>query len=101
MPVDALPRDHFASDKALAYRSARAKLDFVMQNIAWLKRVDNAQHRAENAARNFLMLLKNGEDLTPGQLAYCDGLYEQTMRGAGYEGLKVHSDRKQRSLKFG
>ena len=75
-------------------------MEFVIENIQHLRKVD-AQGRAEKAARNFLTLLKGGGELTPGQMSYVDGLYEQTFRGAGFEGLNVHSDRRKRSLKYG
>ena len=80
--------------------AAKAQLEFAIQNIASLRRVD-AGGNAEKAARSMLSLLKNGETLTPNQLAYCDGLYEKVMKGLGMPSVNVHSDVKRRGLRFG
>jgi hypothetical protein len=100
MPVERLRTDHFSNDHDRAHRTARVQMEFVIENIHHLRKVDR-DGRAEKAARSFLVLLKNGESLNPGQLSYADGIYEQTMKGAGFPSVNVHADKKRRSLKFG
>jgi hypothetical protein len=78
-------------DKAHALTTARIQLDFILQNIGALRKGDRNK-RHENAARSMSMLLRNGEDLTAGQLSYVDGIYEQTMRALGLGHVPVHHD---------
>lgn len=98
--LEPLPKDQFTSDSEQAHRSARAKVEFALTHVQHLHKVD-PRRRAENAARSFLSLLKAGEILTPGQLSYCDGIYEQTMKAMGLPSVGVHSDRRRKSLKYG
>ena len=100
MPLEKIPADRYSNDRARAHRTARVQLEFVIQNVQHLRRLDT-RGRAENAAQSMLMLLKNGETLSPGQLSYADGLYEQTMGAAGYGSMRVHVDKKRKGLKFG
>jgi hypothetical protein len=79
------------ADKAQALRTAEYQLGFAVKNVEALRRVDRKK-RLETAARSMLILLRNGEDLTPGQLSYADGIYEQTMKALGLGHVPVHHD---------
>jgi hypothetical protein len=83
-----------------APRTALHLAEFIITNIEHLRRKDQKK-RMENAVNSFMVLLKAGEKLTPGQYSYLEGIYEATMRGMGLESVNVHSDRKRRALRFG
>lgn len=99
MPLDRR-FDKYESDRRQADVSVRANLDFILQNLTHLRKVDR-NGRMENAARSFKAMLDNGEELTPGQRSYTEGIYEKVWRGAGYDSVNVHADKKRRGLKFG
>ena len=78
---------------------ARGKLDFVLANQGALLSVRNGQKKLQ-AARDFDSLLRHGEDLTPGQYNYIDGIVESTWEGAGYESIKRHHDKPKAVLRY-
>ena len=93
------PAPYF-SNRDQAKRTAIHQCEFILSQVDALRRVDR-DGRAEKAAKDFHLLLKAGETLSKGQYSYLEGIYESTMRGMGLESVNVHSDVKQRSLRFG
>ena len=100
MPLNRKPADRFESDRRTADATIRMQLQFVLSNLHHLRKVDK-NGRMENAAVEFEAAIKKGEELTPGQRSYIDGIYEKTMLGAGLPAVNLHADRKKRGLKFG
>jgi hypothetical protein len=98
--MDRKPADRFSSDKEQADASLKSQLDFILANVDHLRTLNRGK-KMEQAARSFKILLAEGENLTPGQRSYCEGIYETVMRAAGLEGVDRHVDKKRRSLKFG
>ena len=92
--------DRYESDRRQADASLRWQLDFILQNLGHLRKVDR-NGRMEKAAMDFDEAIKRGEELTPGQRNYCDGIYEKVMLGAGFPAVSKHIDKKRRGLKFG
>ena len=80
-----------------AQRSARANLDFILQNKKWLLKVRNG----EKYFRDAQSISKQKEQFTPSQLSYIEGIYEKTMKGAGFESCDLHIDKKKRGLRYG
>lgn len=100
MSVDRRPRDRFESDRRVADGSIRIQLDVVLANLHHLRKVDK-RGRMEQAAHDFDAALKRGDELTPAQRNYVDGIYEKTMSGAMLPSVTRHIDKKRRGLKFG
>ena len=100
MTVDRRPTDRYSSNRDQAHRTALHLAEFVTTNIAHLRKVDTSG-KMERAAKSFRTLLANGEELTPGQHSFLEGIYESTMRGAGFESAPVHTDKKRRGMRFG
>lgn len=71
-----------------------------MENLAHLQKADPSG-RMQKAAKDFYVLTQNEITLSPGQLNYVDSIYETTMRGAGFDSVARHADKKRASLKFG
>jgi hypothetical protein len=42
----------------------------------------------EVAAKSFSAMIKRGEQLTPNQMSYVDGIYERVMDNLGFGGAK-------------
>ena len=82
----------------LAVASARASLDMILANTRHLLRVRKGAEKLK-AAQDFDAMLKRGEDLTPGQLSYIDGILEAVWDGAGYESVNVHHDKPRFSMR--
>jgi hypothetical protein len=97
--VSERPEPYF-SNRDQAKRTALHQCEFIISKVDALRRVDR-DGRAEKAVKDFQKLLKAGETLSKGQYSYLEGIYENTMRGMGLESVNVHSDAKQRSLRFG
>ena len=93
------PAPYF-SNRDQAKRTSLHQCEFILSQIDALRRVDR-DGRAEKAVKDFQKLLKAGEQLTKGSYSYLEGIYEKTMKGLGLESVNVHSDAKQRSLRFG
>lgn len=94
-------RETMNDTRRSALISAKANAQFILDNIEALQKLDTPQHKHEKAARSFSILLRNGEELTPGQYSYLESIYEMVMGAKGLPSVKVHSDRKRKSLKFG
>ena len=101
MPVNRLPQTRTSREAgATAQRTAEMQLQFVLANLHHLQKVDKAE-KMEKAAKDFKRDIDHHLLLTPGQLSYVDGIYEATMRGAGYPSAALHFDKKRRGLKYG
>lgn len=85
----------------VALISAKAQAKFILENVTALQRVDTPNRKHERAARNFSLLLRNGEILTPAQYSYLESIYEIVMGALGLPSVKVHSDRKRKAVKCG
>jgi hypothetical protein len=84
-----------------ALKTARMQLEFILANLVHLRKVDRGQKR-EIAAVRFNEMVERGEELTPNQLSYVDGIYEKTMAGAGMDACDLHVDKKRRTaLRYG
>ena len=92
--------DRFISDRASADGSIRVQLQFVMDNIEQLAKVDKRGNRVPLARRLFKKML-NDEELADWERAAIDDLYEQTMRGYDLPSVGKHIDKKRRGLRFG
>jgi hypothetical protein len=93
-------RDTFERNRRTALSSAQIQIDFVLANLQHLRKVDKNQ-RMETAVLNFEDILKGGDMLTPGQFSYLDGIFEKTWKGANYESVNVHADKKRKGLRYG
>ena len=100
MPLDRKRADRFESDRRVADSTIKLQLQFILANLHHLRKVDK-NGRMERAATEFDEALEKGEELTPGQRSYVDGIYEATMSGASLPSISVHVDKKRRGLKFG
>jgi len=98
-PVDRF-LDRFERSETQALNTARVQLDMILANEDRVLKVRNGAEKVK-AARDFDALLKRGEMLTPGQLSYVDGIYEAMWRGAGYDSVNLHIDKKGKGLRFG
>jgi hypothetical protein len=94
-------RDVYSSNKSTAHRTAKIQAEFALQNIEALRTVDTVTGRHERALRSIAYLLRNGEDITGGQMSYLESIYEMVMGAKGLPSVKVHSDKKRRALRFG
>jgi hypothetical protein len=95
MPVDRTPQTRYYSGKEQQQRSAREKLKFILANKKHLLNVKGGENKY-SAAINF----NNMKELfTDNQLSFIDGIYESTMKGAGFESVSVHHD-KRKTLRY-
>lgn len=76
MGVDRV-RDPFARNKDQALETAKIQLEFILDNVEHLRKVDKGS-KMETAATDFEKQLKDGIPFTPGQYSYIDGIYEKT-----------------------
>lgn len=81
MPLDRINTGKFHNDLAQAQRSAKAQLDFIINNQDKLLRVLNGKKYLMTA----LQFAECKEPLTPKQLSYIDVIYEKTMKGCGFQ----------------
>lgn len=93
-------RDSYSSDKDRAQRGARELLKYIVANIKHLKNVDRSGHK-QKAVMDFQRMIERREEFTPGQLNYIDGLWESVMKGANYESVNIHVDKKRKGLRCG
>jgi hypothetical protein len=98
--MNGLPKDRFSSDRRQADSSIRSMLDLIMANIEHLRKVYRGG-RMERAATSMLYLVRQGEELTPGQRRYVEGIWESVMQSAGFESVPLHVDKKRKSVRFG
>ena len=84
---------NFDHGQAQAQRSAAEKLRFIISNLQHLRKVDN-KGKTEKSMKDFARIVAAGQRLTPNQMSYVDSAYEMVMRGAGFESVELHSDRK-------
>ena len=89
----------FERNHAQAQRSAREQLRIILANADTLRRAKKGAQMLE-AATSFEAILKRGERLTPSQLSYVDGIYEQVMKCAGFESVGLHTDRKRKGSRY-
>ena len=90
---------HFDHGIEQAQKSAKASLEIIMANLHHLEKVRNGKELCKTA-RQFNDFVQKGIRLTPGQLSFVEGIYEKTMKGAGYESCALHIDKKQKGLRF-
>ncbi len=95
----AIPTVLFDKGRATAQSSAKESLLIISENEDHLLEVRNGRKHIE-AARNFRQMIERGEQLTPRQLSYVDGILEMCYKGAGHESVNLHVDKKRRSLKY-
>lgn len=88
-------KDSFDRGHGLAQKTAQGQIEFVMANLASLRKVDKTG-KHEKAAKQFNAIIKSGRKLTPNQLSYVDGIYEKTMKGAGFPSIGLKIDAKKR-----
>ncbi len=89
----------FERNHAQAQRSAREQLRIILANADKLKRAKKGAQMLE-AATSFEDILARGGRLTPNQLSYVDGIYEQVMKCAGFDSVGLHTDRKRKGLRY-
>jgi hypothetical protein len=92
--------DRFISDRVSADHSIGVQIQFVMDNIEHLEKVDKRGNRVPLAKRLFNKMLNN-EDLADWERSAIDDLYEQTMRGYDLPAIGKHIDKKRKALRFG
>jgi hypothetical protein len=90
--------DRYSRDNERALASARANLNMILANAHHLLKARKGAEKLK-AARDFDAMLKRGEDLTPGQMSYIDGILESMWDGAGYESVNVHHDKPKGQLR--
>lgn len=98
MPLDRLI-DRFERNTQQAQRSAKEQLKIILSNAAHLLKVRNGQKKLSDA-REFQAIVERGGTLSPGQLSYIDGIYEATMKGAGFDSVNSHHDKPRGTLRF-
>lgn len=79
------PPTIFLNDNDQAQRSARAQLEFIINNKEKLSRIRNGEKYKTVAAAFF----NSKEPFTPKQLSYIDVIYEKTFQAAGYEAFQA------------
>lgn len=82
----------------LVLAAIRANLNMILANAKHLLKVRNGAVKLK-AAQDFDAMLKRGEDLTPGQRSYIEGILESVWDGAGYESVNVHHDKPRFSMR--
>lgn len=92
---DTFRKAGFDHGQSVARSGAKMKVRFIVDNLNHLRRVDR-RGKLERVAVNFNTIISRGEDLTPAQHSYLDGIYDKTMEGAGFGAINVHSDRRKR-----
>ena len=92
--------DRYTSDRASADNSIRVQIQFVMDNMESLKRVDRSGWKEKRANEIFNTLLHGGE-LTEYDRRDADSLYESVWKGSGELSIGKHIDKKRRGLRFG
>ena len=92
--------DPFERSKTHAVNSARLQLQFILDNRHHLQKVDRTGRKLQ-AAEEFQERMNRGEQLTPAQFAYIDGIYEATWKGLNLPSVGAHIDRKRKGLRYG
>jgi len=92
--------DRYTSDRASADNSIRVQIQFVMDNMESLQRVDRSGWKRKRANEIFNTLLHGGE-LTEYDRRDADCLYEAVWKGAGELSIGKHIDKKRKGLRFG
>lgn len=87
----------FVNDKEQAQRSAREQLKIIMANKEKLLSVRNGQRHLLAA----IQFSETKEEFTPNQLAYIENIYEKIWKGAGFESVDRHIDKKKKGLRYG
>jgi hypothetical protein len=91
--------DRFARESPeLALASARANLNMILANTRHLLKVRKGEEKLK-AAQDFDAILKRGDDLTPNQMSYIEGILEAVWDGAGYPSANVHHDKPRFSMR--
>jgi hypothetical protein len=85
MPVDRRQDCRFASDKALAQRTAKGQLTFIIGNKLALLKLKNGERLFLTAA-GFNEMRDN---FTDKQMSFIDSIYEETFKGLGFESFKA------------
>ncbi len=99
MSLDRPKPDRFSSDKRVADGSVRIMLDHCMANLEHLRKLRRGERYIE-AVLSFDKIVREGDELAPGQRSFLEGIYEKSFAGAGYESVSAHIDRK-KSLRYG
>jgi len=102
MPVDKRPTDRFHSDRDSANSSIRTQLRFILQpeNRDLLKTAKNGQRHVV-AMFEFWKKIKDGDEFTPAQRSYVDGMYEKVWSLKGEEAVDRKIDKKRKGMRFG
>lgn len=82
-----------------AQKSAKVQLDFIAANLKHLRPVDKGL-KMSIAATEMLDLCKRGTKLTPKQMSYVDGIYEQVMKQLNLPSADRKIDIKKKGLRF-
>lgn len=98
MPLLDRITERYSNDKDQALASARAQLNMILANTKHLLKVRGGADKLK-AAQDFDVMLKRGEDLTPGQRSYIEGILEAVWDGAGYDSVNVHYDKPRFSMR--
>lgn len=84
-----------------ATRTAKEQLKFILANGHHLRKVRNGVKYHETA-KAFQAKIDQGDELTPNVMSYIDGIYENTMKGAGLGSVGLRIDGKRRTnLNYG
>lgn len=92
--------DRFHSDAALAQRTTREKLKFVLDRLNHL-REGSRSDRVVQDAKNISEEVGEKGTFTKGQMSYIERMYEYVMKGMGLEHVPTHVDKKPRGLRYG
>jgi len=79
---------NYFSGKQQQQRSARANLEFIIENKRYLLNVRNGKKHLVAA----LNMSDVKDDLTDNQINYVTSIYEKVMEGAGFESCKTKHD---------
>lgn len=93
-------QDRYVSDSASAQRSIRAQVQFIQQQIRYLRSVDPTGVQ-EKFLNGITPSVEAGHELRDYEIARIEKIYELTMRGLGLPSVPEHQDRRRKGLKFG
>ena len=88
--------DHYFSDRASAQRSTQIQIDFIRQNIQWLRRVD-----AKGVHEKFVNGVGPVAFLKDWEISRIDKIYELVWKGYEMPSVDEHRDARRKGLRFG
>jgi len=87
--------DRYSSDKESAQASTRYQINFMKQNLKYLRRVDK-----KGGYEKFIVELGPAEGLLSWQISKVEKVFELVWKGYDMPSVNEHVDRKPKGLKY-